>query len=72
MTAVFKRILAWVGNLKGRVIASFAIEAIISVAACMPIFVAAWVLGRLIDASRGRRPWTRASPGWRWEPSPPA
>ena len=54
MIAVYKRILSWVGECKGRVLASFALEILISIAACMPIFVAAWVLGQLIDASRGQ------------------
>ncbi len=54
MIAVFKRILAWVGDLKGRVIAGFIIEIFIAAATCMPIFVAAWVLGLIIDDARGQ------------------
>ena len=54
MITVFKRILSWVGDLKSRVLISFGIEIIIAIAACMPIFVAAWALGQLIDSARGQ------------------
>lgn len=53
MIGVFKRIMSWVGGLKGRVIAGFVIETVIACATCMPIFVAAWVLGRIIEDTRG-------------------
>ncbi len=63
MIAVFKRILAWVGDLKGRVIAGFALEVIIAMAACMPIFIAAWVLAQIIDDARGQ---TTLDPNIAW------
>ena len=53
MIGSFKRIMIWIGNLKGRVIAGFVIEVIITCATCMPIFVAAWALGRIIEDFRG-------------------
>lgn len=53
MIGVFKRIMSWVGGLEGRVIAGFFIETVIACATCMPIFVAAWVLGRIIEDARG-------------------
>lgn len=53
MIGVFKRIMSWVEGLKGRVIAGFVIETVIACATCMPIFVAAWVLGRIIEDARG-------------------
>ena len=53
MIGSFKRIMTWIGNLKGRVIAGFVIEVIITCATCMPIFVAAWALGRIIEDFRG-------------------
>ncbi|ACV23821.1 Lipid A export ATP-binding/permease protein MsbA [Slackia heliotrinireducens] len=55
MIAVFKRILSWAGDLRGRVIAGFLIEILIAAATCMPLFVAAWVLGQLIDVARGQQ-----------------
>lgn len=54
MIDTYRRILAWVGNLKGRVIAGFLLEIPIAIATAMPIFVAAWVLGQLVLASRGQ------------------
>ncbi|WP_418864584.1 ABC transporter ATP-binding protein [Slackia exigua] len=45
--------MSWVEGLKGRVIAGFVIETVIACATCMPIFVAAWVLGRIIEDARG-------------------
>ncbi|WP_277071197.1 ABC transporter ATP-binding protein [Slackia exigua] len=53
MIGVFKRIMSWVEGLKGRVISGFVIETVIACATCMPIFVAAWVLGRIIEDARG-------------------
>lgn len=53
MIRSFKRIMAWVGNRKGRVYAGFLLSIVIAVATASPTFIAAWVLGSLVADVRG-------------------
>ena len=53
MIRAYRRIIAWVSTLKGRVYAGFVLSIFSAIATAMPIFLAAWVLGQLAADMRG-------------------
>lgn len=53
MIKVYRRIIAWISARKGKVYGGFALSIPIAIASVMPAFIAAWVLGMMIESSRG-------------------
>lgn len=53
MIKAYRRIIAWVGTMRGRVYGGFVLSIFTAIATAVPLFAAAWVLGRLVDDARG-------------------
>ena len=54
MIGVYRRVMTWVGRLRRRFWVGFLLEIVIAVATAVPVFVAAYVLGQLVSATRGQ------------------
>lgn len=64
MLRVIKRIVAWTGPYRGRVYLGIVISVLSAVAIASPTFVAAWVIGRVTEASWNSAP---LDPAYIWQ-----